>query len=207
MPTSNYATPATPSQAATTFDVLPGSSSASSPTSISVSAPSGSSSSLNQVLSRDSENIQIVNLEKGDHVVKLPAHQSYLLVPVLPKVTLRVETRGRKRSAPPPQPEAPSKFRCEPCNKNFRDNFNLKDHEKKVHDQRDGSLICERYFCKETFPNVKAKRDHMATCFWVCPEVGCTRTGLKWKQEVDLHKQYHISQKDKLARIAALLAR
>ena len=93
-------------------------------------------------------------------MVKLPAHQSYLLVPVLPKVTLRVETRGRKRSAPPPQTEAPSKFRCEPCNKNFRDNFNLKDHEKKVHDQRDSSLICERYFCKETFPNVKAKRPY-----------------------------------------------
>ena len=50
MPTSNYASPATPSQAATTFDILPGSSSASSPTSISVSAPSGSLSSLNQVL-------------------------------------------------------------------------------------------------------------------------------------------------------------
>ena len=50
MPTSNYATPAIPSQAASTFDVLPGSSSASSPTSISVSAPSGSLSSLNQVL-------------------------------------------------------------------------------------------------------------------------------------------------------------
>ena len=31
MPTSNYASPATPSQAATTFDILPGSSSASSP--------------------------------------------------------------------------------------------------------------------------------------------------------------------------------
>ena len=59
---------------------------------------------------------------------------------------------------------------------------------------------------KRHFPMLKP-RDHMATCFWVCPEVGCTRTGLKWKQEVDLHKQYHFSQKDKLARIAALLAR
>ena len=70
-----------------------------------------------------------------------------------------------------------------------------------------GTILCICAFCKETFPNLKAKRDLMATCFCVCPEVGCTLTGLKWKQEVDLHKQYHISQKDKLARIAALLAR
>ena len=205
MPTSNHPSPATPAQAATTFDILPGSSSASSPTSISVSTPSGSFSSLNQVLSGDSENVQIVNLEKGNHVVKLPAHQSYLLIPVQPKVT--VQTRGLKRSAAaPPQQDTPSKFRCEPCDKSFRDNFNLKDHCKKVHGERADSLACERYFCSRIFSTLKEKKDHMTT-FWKCPEVDCARKGLKWRREVSLHKQFHSRQKEKLARIAHYLSR
>ena len=58
---------------------------------------------------------------------------------------------------PPPQPEAPSKFRCEPWNRNFRDIFNLEDHEKKVHNQRDGSLICGGTSAKRHFPILKPR--------------------------------------------------
>jgi hypothetical protein len=46
----------------------------------------------------------------------------------------------------------------------------------------------------------------MSSCFWVCPETDCTRTGLKWKQEVAWHQQWHVRRSEKAARIAQYLA-
>ena len=56
-----------------------------------------------------------------------------------------------------------------------------------------------------TFTSLKQKRSHMASCFWVCPELDCTRTGLKWTQEVEWHQQWHHRRAEKIARIAEYL--
>lgn len=204
--TSSRALPGTSSQAlpVTSSRALTGPSSATlstsspySPASFSFNTPSGSASTLQQVFGRDSENLQLVNLDRGENVIKLPADQSYLLVPVQPKVTVSDEPRQQKRA---------TNHWCEPCEKSFRDKFNLEDHNKKVHGKRAKPLECERFFCHALFTSLLEKKEHMASCFWVCPEPECTRTGLKWKQEVISHQQSHARKSAKLARIAQYLA-
>ena len=201
-------TPATSSSS--TLDSLPGSSSSTQPGSMSGSplnftdTPAGVSSSLAQVFSKESDTLQIVNLGKGDHAIKLPADKSYLLVPVQAKVNDEPR-RSRRRPAPPPTPAPQGKFRCDPCDKEFRDSCNLKDHCKRVHGERSKPMECERFFCHASFNCLREKKAHMAACFWVCPEPGCTRTGLKWRQEVRLHKQSHLQRYEKLARIEGYL--
>ena len=169
LPTDSWSSTTPSSTPQATFSVSlsapPGPSSAALPTSITATLPPGSSttalpqssladfsfttpadtsSTLQQVFGEDTEILQVVNLDRGEHIIKLPADQSYLFVPVQPKVVAVEPRKGRKR--PPPPPPTSSSFKCEPCDLSFRDRFNLNSHIKRIHGESYKPLECDRFF-------------------------------------------------------------